>query len=314
MYESFYGLKEKPFSLTPNPRYVFYSERYRAALDHLLYGLEQKEGFLLLTGMVGTGKTTLCRELLDRLDRSRFRTALIFNPFLDAREMLQALLTEFGVSYPPQATKKELLDRLYRYLIAQLVDGFTSVVIFDEAQHLSPELLEQVRVLSNLETEEEKLLQIVLVGQPELRERIQQPSLAQLDQRVSLRCVLTDLDLEETKRYIYHRLNVAGAKGSITFTDRALRRIYDESGGIPRLINLICDRTLLAGFAAETTKLTPAHVAQAIASLRGDETGDRRIGVRSARRGRRVAAILLTLLLLAGLAAGAYWYTGGSLP
>lgn len=284
MYEEFYGLAEKPFSITPNPRYVFYSENYRFALEHLLYGLHEREGFLLLTGLVGTGKTTLCRELLASLDETRFRTALLFNPFLNGVEMLQALLTEFGCSYPPGASKKELLDRLNRFLLSQLIDGCTCIAVFDEAQHLSSEFLEQIRVLSNLETEKEKLVQIVLVGQPELRERIQQPSLAQLDQRVSLRCTLRDLNREETERYIYHRLNVAGAQGRVDFTPRAISRIHEESKGVPRLINLMCDRALLAGYVDQSLKLTPKHVAQGLASLRGESTTRRPASVGPGRR------------------------------
>jgi len=303
LYEAFYGLREKPFSLTPNPGYVFYTESYLAALEQIRFGLEQKEGFLLLTGLVGTGKTTLCRELLGVLDPRKYRTALLFNPFLNAHEMLQALLSEFGCNYPPGASRKELLDRLNRYLLAQLVEGRICVAIFDEAQHLSPELLEQIRVLSNLETASDKLLQILLVGQPELRERIQQ-SLAQLDQRVSIRCTLQPLSRQETERYIYHRLNVAGAQGRIQFSARALRRIHQASGGIPRLINLICDRTLLAGYVAQTMRLGRRHVEQAVAALRGDLPDGRR-----ARRSpaRRVGAVAIGVFLLAA-AAAAGWY------
>lgn len=313
MYEAFYGLSEKPFTLTPNPRYVFYSDRYRAALDHLLYGIEQREGFLLLTGQVGTGKTTLCRDLLDQLEPERYRTALIFNPFLDATEMLQALLNEFGCSYPPEASKKELLDRLNRFLLAQLVDGYTCVAIFDEAQHLSPEFLEQIRVLSNLETEQEKLLQIVLVGQPELRERIQQPGLAQLDQRVSVRCRLSNLSLDETERYIYHRINVAGARGGINFSRGGLRLIQEESSGIPRLINLICDRSLLAGYVAESSRIRKRHVEQGLSSLRGEDAPDETALGRLARRitGRpwALAAVVAALLLIGAVA---ILYAGGA--
>jgi general secretion pathway protein A len=311
MYEEFYSLAEKPFTLTPNPRYVFYSDRYRSALEHLLYGVSEREGFLLLTGMVGTGKTTLCRELLENLDRRRYRTALIFNPFLNGLEMLQALLTEFGCSYPPGASRKELLDRLNRFLLSQLVEGRTCVAIFDEAQHLSTEFLEQIRVLSNLETENEKLLQIILVGQPELRERIQQPSLAQLDQRVSLRCTLSDLDLEETERYIYHRLNVAGAQGRIHFSRGAIRQIHRESSGVPRLINLLCDRTLLAGYVAQSQRLGTAQVRKALASLRG-ESGRQSSAPRLAARARRwllPATITAAILIMIGFTA-AVWYTG----
>ena len=313
MYEAFYGLSEKPFSLTPNPRYVFYAEHYRAALDHLLYGLNEREGFMLLTGMVGTGKTTLCRELLENLDSQHFRTALIFNPFLNGAEMLQALLTEFGCTYPPGATKKELLDRLNRFLLSQLIEGRTCVAIFDEAQHLSTEFLEQIRVLSNLETDKEKLLQILLVGQPELRDRIQQPSLAQLDQRVSLRCTMRDLDLQETERYILHRLNVAGAQGRIHFTDRAIAKIHQASGGVPRLISLITDRTLLAGYVLQTMRLGPKHVEQGLASLRG-EGGETRSRARS-RVPRRwlapFAATATVAALISGIGAMAAWFVGG---
>ena len=271
MYEEFYGLREKPFSITPNPQFVFYTDRYRATLEQLLYGLEHKEGFMLLIGMVGTGKTTLCRTLFEQMDPERYRTALVFNPFLNADELLQAVLTEFGCTYPAKASKKDLLDRLNKFLMEQLVAGRTCVVVFDEAQHLSGELLEQIRVLSNLETEREKLLQIILAGQPELKDRIQQQSLAQLDQRVSLRCTLTPLDQEQMERYIYHRLNVAGSQGRISFNGRALRRLHKETRGIPRLINLICDRTLLAGYVDQTTQLGLKHVERGLASLRGDE-------------------------------------------
>lgn len=312
MYEEFYGLTEKPFSLTPNPRYVFYSEHYRSALEHLLYGLREKEGFMLLTGMVGTGKTTLCRELLENLDEKKYRTALIFNPFLNGLEMLQALLTEFGCSYPEGASRKELLDRLNRYLLSQLIEGFTCIVIFDEAQHLSPEFLEQIRVLSNLETEKEKLLQIVLVGQPELRERIQQPSLAQLDQRVSLRCTLRDLNRDETERYIYHRLNVSGAQGRVQFTNRAITRIHKESQGVPRLINLIADRTLLSGYVTQSTKLTPKHVEQGLASLRGEGSEQTAAPSLIVRRRRWVMPLAVTVTLVAVIAVlgAAAWYAG----
>jgi general secretion pathway protein A len=270
MYEAFFGLQEKPFSITPNPRFIFYSEHYHAALEHLNYGLHEKEGFMLVTGPVGTGKTTLCRELLGSVDSERCRTALVFNPFLNAVEMLQALLMEFGCAFPPGATRKDLLDRLNRFLLAELVEGNTCIAIFDEAQHLSEEFLEQIRVLSNLETENEKLLQIILVGQPELRERIQRPSLAQLDQRVSVRCVLRHLTAGEAEQYIYHRLNVAGARGGIRFTRGAISRIYRASRGVPRLINLIADRTLLAGYVDRTLKLSDAHVMRGLKSLDGD--------------------------------------------
>lgn len=310
MYEEFFGLSEKPFSLTPNPKYVFYSEHYRNALDQLLYGLGEREGFMLLTGMVGTGKTTLTRELLENLSPKKYRTALIFNPFLSGTELLETLLAEYGCSYPPGANRKELLDRLNRFLLSQVVDGRTCVAIFDEAQHLSPEFLEQIRVLSNLETEHEKLLQIVLVGQPELVEKITHPSLAQLDQRVSLRCVLRDLTRDETERYIYHRLNTAGAQGRIRLSRRAVGRIHSESHGVPRLINLICDRSLLAAYVERVWVVKPKHVAQGLKSLRGEfEMPRQPPGLSRTWSPWRIAVPVALAAAVIALGA-AVWYTG----
>lgn len=271
MYEEFYGLREKPFALTPNPRYVFYSQRYREAEEQLLYGISQKEGFMLLTGNPGTGKTTLCRDLLEKLDAKKHKSALMFNPFLNGIEMLQALLTEFGVSFPARASRKALLDKLNSFLLTQLKEGRSCVAIFDEAQHLSSEFLEQIRVLSNLETDQEKLIQIILVGQPELLDKIRTPSMAQLDQRVSVRCTMAYLNSEETERYIYHRLHVAGAQGRVEFTGRALKRIHEVSRGVPRRINLVCDRALLAGFVAQSRKIDPSHVEQAVSAIEGED-------------------------------------------
>ncbi|HEY4304048.1 MAG TPA: AAA family ATPase [Gemmatimonadaceae bacterium] len=271
MYEQFYGLTDKPFSLTPNPRFVYYSKQYREAESQLLYGISNREGFMLLTGQPGTGKTTLCRDLIEKLDRDKSQSALIFNPFLSGVEMLAALLTEFGIIVPPGATRKDLLDRLNQFLLAQLALGRSCVAIFDEAQHLSPEFLEQIRVLSNLETDQEKLIQIILAGQPELLDKIRTPMMAQLDQRVSIRCALADLDEEETDRYIHHRLNVAGARGQIRFAPKAVSEIYHASHGVPRLINLVADRALLAGYAAQTRDIQPEHVRKAVAALRGED-------------------------------------------
>lgn len=312
MYEEFFGLEERPFSLTPNPRYVFYSDRYRNALEQLSYGIQQREGFLLLTGVVGTGKTTLSRDLLEHLDNGRHRTALIFNPFLDAKEMLQSLLSEFGCTYPREASKKELLDRLNTFLLAQLVHGQTCIALFDEAQHLSEEFLEQIRVLSNLETEHEKLLQIVLVGQPELRERIQRPSLAQLDQRVAVRCTLSTLSEEETERYLYHRINVAGGRGGVTFDPRAVRLIHREAEGIPRLVNLAADRALLAAFVDRETTVRRSHVKKGLDSLRGhDSEREGAAGEGGGRRWVRTAAVAVVVALVIVLSVAAYLYAAG---
>ena len=271
MYEQFFGLTEKPFSLTPNPRFVFQSEQYRVAEESLRYGIGQKEGFMLVTGAPGTGKTTLCRDLLEKLDPQKFRVALLFNPFLNGVEMLQALLSEFGLGDTTVSSRKELLDRLNTYLLQQLANGRTCIAIFDEAQHLSTEFLEQIRVLSNLETESEKLIQIILVGQPELLSLIRTPQMAQLDQRVSVRCTLTHLSREETGRYLYHRLNVAGAQGRVKFQESAVRMMHSATGGVPRLVNLCADRSLLAAYTEQSRGVTEPHVRQALASLQGED-------------------------------------------
>jgi len=308
MYEQFYGLRDKPFSLTPNPRFVFYSKQYHDAEGQLIYGIDNREGFMLVTGQPGTGKTTLCRDLLEKLDRDKFQTALLFNPFLNGMEMLAALLTEFGINVPANGTRKDLLDRLNQFLLAQLAMGKGCVAIFDEAQHLAPEFLEQIRVLSNLETDQEKLIQIVLVGQPELLDKIRTPKMSQLDQRVSIRCTLTDLDEQEADRYIHHRLNVAGARGQIRFNPRAVKEVYRASHGVPRLINLICDRALLAGYAAQTRDIQPQHVRKAVAALRGEDA-EVNANATASRRGwgRRAAAIAAVAVVALATAGVALW-------
>lgn len=312
MYEEFFGLSEKPFALTPNPRYVFYSQQYREAEEQLLYGIAQKEGFMLLTGRPGTGKTTLCRDLLEKLDAEKHRSALMFNPFLSGVEMLQGLLTEFGVSYGKKVVRKELLDLLNTFLLEQLREGRTCVAIFDEAQHLSTEFLEQIRVLSNLETETEKLIQIVLVGQPELLDRIRTPGMAQLDQRVSVRCTLTDLSVDETQRYIYHRLHVAGAAGHIEFSKPAVRQIHRASEGVPRVINLICDRALLAAYVAQAHNVGPGHVTQALSAIRGEDGEGGGISKRLLRDPRVLVAAAVLLVAIVAVGAWTLQRIGGS--
>ena len=314
MYERFFGLKDKPFSLTPNPKYVFYSQQYREAEGQLLYGINNREGFMLVTGHPGTGKTTLCRDLIEKFDRDKIHSALIFNPFLNAHEMLAALLNDFGVSTPPGASRKELLDRLNQFLLAQLVLGKSCVAIFDEAQHLSTEFLEQIRVLSNLETAQEKLLQIILVGQPELLDKIRTPSMAQLDQRVSIRCRLTFLDEQETDRYIHHRMNVAGARGQVRFVPKAIAEIYRASTGVPRLINLVTDRALLAAYTEQSRDITAGHVKKGVQALRGEEpeiarAADKPPTASASRRASRwrVGVLAALMVILAGVGAVVLW-------
>ncbi|MFQ5827589.1 MAG: AAA family ATPase [Candidatus Methylomirabilia bacterium] len=265
MYEAFYGLREKPFSLTPDPKYLYMSRGHREAIDHLLYGIQEREGFIVITGDVGTGKTTLCRAILSRLDPET-KSALILNPLLSEEELLRAVLHDFGLT-GSGSTKKELIDELNDFLIRSLTEGQNAVLIIDESQDLSPTLLEQIRLLSNLETEREKLIQIILVGQLGLLDLLATPELKQLNQRVSVRCQLRPLPFQETCQYIYHRLMVAGGSGEVTLSSGALEAIYRFSRGVPRLINLACDRALLQGFVDHSTHITRGRAHKAIKSL-----------------------------------------------
>lgn len=267
MYLDFYGLREQPFNLTPDPRFLFLSDRHREALDALLFGIRQRKGFIQITGEVGAGKTTLCRATLEQLGPG-YRTALILNPMLTAPQLLRAILGEFGLD-PGRADRVQSLERLNRFLLDELQRGEDVVLIVDEAQDLSPELLEQIRLLSNLETDQRKLLQIVLIGQPELRERLDEPGLRQLRQRITVRYHLTPLSRLESDYYIHYRLQVAGANGRPEFTRWALGRIHGYSGGIPRLINAVCDATLLAGFVEGCALLRRRHVRRAVRELEG---------------------------------------------
>ena len=263
MYEQFYGLKERPFSLSPDPKFFYLSEVHREAIEHLHYALIQKEGFVLLTGDVGIGKTTICRVLLEKYQK-QYKVALVLNPMLSEEELLKYIVQDFGIISSGQ-TKKELIDDLNKFLLEQHALGRACILIIDEAQNLTVELLEQIRLLSNLETEKEKLIQIILIGQAELNIKLSQ--LEQLNQRISVRYHLKPLKYKEVTSYIYHRLTVAGASGGITFTKGAMKQIYKFSKGIPRLINLICDRALLAGYTSKTTRITKALVNRAAKSL-----------------------------------------------
>lgn len=276
MYQEFYGLREKPFSLTPDPKFLYLSEYHRGALEHVLYGLRQKEGFITITGGIGTGKTTICRAILDRLD-NRTKSALVLNPLLSEEELLREILQDFGIipkglthsQAAKNLSKKELIDALNAFLLKQCTKGGSAVLIIDEAQNLSIPVLEQVRILSNLETEKEKLLQIVLVGQEELRQKLDLPKLRQLNQRISIRYHIYPLSREETIRYIDHRLMVAGANRSVIFAKGGLNLIYKFSQGVPRLINLACDRALLGGYTEQTRHISKDLVRRGIGSLSG---------------------------------------------
>lgn len=268
MYLEYYGLTELPFNITPNPRFLFYSAKHREAFNHLLYGIRERKGFVQLTGEVGAGKTTLCRAMLDQLG-DNFSTALILNPVLDADQLIQAIAREFGLQVKG-LDRLETIAEINHFLLQQMADGKESVLIIDEAQDLTNDLLEQVRLLSNLETDERKLLQIVLMGQPELRERLNDYSLRQLRQRITVRFHLRPLKFAEVGQYIQHRLHVSGGKGPPYFTMPALWRIHRYSKGIPRLINALCDKCLLAGFVQARDKIDFQMVGRAINELEGN--------------------------------------------
>ncbi len=272
MYEHFYGLSERPFAITPNPRFVFLSRRHQDALAHLLYGVGTggSGGFVQLTGEVGTGKTTLCRLVLEKVPENT-RVALILNPMLSPPELLRAICSELGIDVSEAGeSMQQLLDRLYRYLLERHGAGERVVLIVDEAQNMSREGLEQIRLLTNLETATDKLLQILLLGQPELRELLARPELRQLAQRITARYHLDPLNRDETAAYVRHRLSVAGAP-RCPFSDKALRALYEASGGVPRLINIIADRALLAGFAGEHERIDAGLVRSAAREISGDD-------------------------------------------
>ncbi|VAX32881.1 General secretion pathway protein A [hydrothermal vent metagenome] len=336
MYEQYYRLSEKPFSLTPDPRYLFLSKHHQGALDHMLYGINEREGFMTITGDVGTGKTTLCRCLLERLD-SNIQVALILNPMLSDMDLLRTCVHDLGVRpaavaygdtvpldtiyekgflepdflplptpadvpdmrWVNQASKKELIDALNSFLLAQHASGGSTVLIIDEAQNLTLEVMEQLRILSNLETEKEKLLQIIFVGQLELNDKLNSPELKQLNQRISIRYEIVPLSKQESIQYINHRILVAGAGSRVSFSQPAFKEIYKYSLGYPRLINLVCDRALLSGYNDQVDMIDKAQVNQGIKSLRGDEEKDhtRDYFVRF-----RLPLIASVLFFLAGLA------------
>ena len=267
MYLDYYGLKEPPFDITPNPRFLFFSPKHREAFNHLLYGIRERKGFVQLTGEVGAGKTTVCRAMLEQLD-SHYATALILNPVLGPDQLIAAVALEFGLPIKGR-DRLEITSALNQFLLAQIEQGREAVLIFDEAQDLTDELLEQVRLLSNLETDERKLLQIVLLGQPELRDRLNDHRLRQLRQRITVRYHLRPLTRLEVGRYIQHRLQISGTKGAPYFSAGALWRIYRYSRGIPRLINAICDKCLLAGYVQQRDRLDYRLVGLAIRELEG---------------------------------------------
>ncbi len=294
MYHRYFGLTETPFSIAVDPRYLFMSERHRDALAHLLYGVDVGGGFILLTGEVGTGKTTLNRCLLEQLPETT-DIALILNPALNAEQLLATACDELGIFCSPvEQSLKQLTDKLHQFLLENHAKGRNTVLLIDEAQHLQFEVLEQIRLLTNLETNTKKLLQIILVGQPELRSLLERPDLRQLAQRITARYQLEPLDLKETGAYIRHRLEVAGLPaGRTLFPAPIVKRIHKASGGIPRLINTLCDRMLLGAYGQQKNQVTRQLFKQAVVEVMGREnpTG------RNASMPLKLAATLLVLAM-----------------
>ena len=266
MYESFFSLKEKPFRMTPDTRYFYPSAKHTDALNHMVYAIEERRGFVVITGEIGSGKTTLSRMLFQKLDATT-RTAIIRNTQLSAKDLIALTLDELEIPCKPSDTKTQLINRLNGFLVEQLRENNNVVLLIDEAQNLRPSVLEEVRMLSNLETETEKLIQIILMGQPELRSKLWLKELTQLRQRVTLHYHLVSLDACETAAYITHRLHIAGANGSPIFASNALQKIFDHTGGVPRLINGLCDRALLTGYVNEAKTIGPEIIDEVATEL-----------------------------------------------
>ncbi len=298
MYLEFYGFREKPFNLTPDPRFVFLSKNHREAFAHLLYGIQNRVGFIALTGEVGTGKTTVLRALFNQLDPDRHRTALIFNPCLSPPELLQSINREFGIPNYPFSTSS-LLDNLNMFLLQQNVDGRTVVLVIDEAQDLEPAVLEQIRLISNLETDREKLIQIILSGQPEFAQILKKKEMRQLSQRISVQYHLAPMDFQDTVDYVNHRIQVAGVRAGVIFSPSAMKRVYRFSRGLPRRTNVVCDRALLAGYAKNKTVLNSRTVSAGIRDMKKN--------MASEMRGRRFFFVPALVIVICLLTVGIYF-------
>lgn len=291
MYTKYYGFNEKPFTLTPNPRFIYLSKHHKEAFAHLLYGINNHYGFIELIGEVGTGKTTVLRTLLSQLNDDSYRSALIFNPCLTGVELLRSINHEFGLNSGSEYAN-ELLEELNRFLLLENSRGITVVLVIDEAQNLSPQILEQLRLISNLETENDKLIQIVLVGQPELSALLNLPELRQLNQRIAVRYRLSSMSMDETRAYIRHRMVVAGETGGVSFSSSALKLIHLYSRGLPRLINNLCDRALLIGYGDEQRLISAGIITRAIKEI---------LSVRQWRRYTFVLAGIISLIFVVAL-------------
>jgi general secretion pathway protein A len=297
MYTKYFGFNEKPFTLTPNPRFIFLSKNHKEAFAHLLYGINNHYGFIELVGEVGTGKTTVLRTLLGQLKDDNYRTALIFNPCLSGIELLRTINHEFGIKNDSEYAN-DLLSELNRFLLSENVEGRTVVLVIDEAQNLKPEVLEQLRLISNLETENDKLIQIILAGQPELATLLERQELRQLKQRIAVSYRLKSISSDETRSYIRHRMEIAGETGGVSFSFYAIQLIHLYTRGVPRMINILCDRALLIAYGDERRRVGAGVVNQAICEIIR-HVRSRRISLAFA-----CIAVLVLLIFIAAAAMG----------
>ena len=304
MYNEYFGLKDTPFSIAPDPRFLYMSDQHREALAHLLYGLSSDGGFVLLTGEVGTGKTTVCRCLLDQIPATS-SIAFIFNPKLTVEELLATICDEFRIKYPKETSSiKVFVDLINDYLLNSHAENRKAVLIIDEAQNLSSDVLEQLRLLTNLETNKCKLLQIILLGQPELKEKLDRPELRQLSQRIIARCHLDSLSKKDIRAYVEHRLSVAGVNKQL-FPDSTITKLYQLSDGIPRIINVLCDRALLGTFTQGKDRVSRSTLSKAAREVFGKSSESR--GYRKA----AAWALFLTVSIAAGVVLSATFYNNG---
>ncbi len=298
MYRAFFNLREDPFGLNPDPHFLFPSERHRDAFRYLLYGIKNREGFIEVIGDVGTGKTLLCRSLLTLLGQD-VKSDLVLNPPYSDVEFFEYVMMDLGIQ-EHVGNRRDALENLNEFLLREYQAGRNVIIVIDEAQHLTNEMLEQVRLLSNLETEKRKLIQIILVGQPELEEKLRNPNMKQLDQRITLRYYLEPLKKKEVKEYIYHRLRVAGSSGDIKFKGGALKKIYKFSKGVPRLVNIACDKALLTAYFYKTHSITAKHVTIALRSTqRRWKKYPRLSAVKLSRVAYSIALLVIIYLLIA---------------
>ncbi len=304
MYQKFFYLKEMPFHVTPDPKFLYLGTKHREAIELLRYGINKRKGFIVLTGEVGTGKTTICRALLENL-ADNVETALILNPLLGPDELLRTVTSDLGLSSDEQSVKSHL-DVLNTFLLDVTEHKGNAVVIIDEAQNLSAKALEMLRLISNLETEKDKLVQIILVGQPELKDKLGTRELRQLNQRIIVRYDLAPLDRKETGAYIQSRLFVAGGSGSVEFGESAVDAVYEATGGIPRMINILCDRSLTAAFIKTKREIGVEEVAEAVEELTGDgyfsQPAKGHVGVL-----KRVTPYIALASFASAFGAGFYW-------